>query len=253
MVDPYAEIAGLDDLESDAIADDLDFYLDFARAADGPVLDLGAGTGRVALALAAAGHEVVALDLSDAMLAIARSRAAESGASIEFVHADMRAFDIGREFALVVCPRGGMRHLLALDDQIAMLQAVRRHLAPDGRFIADLPSWHTLEWQPEPGPLIHEWTRRDAAGRAVTKLSSAHPDPATQTQQLTLVFDVAEHDGALRRRIASMDLYTYTRRELELLFDRVGLEPDGWYGDYDLTPYGSESIRIISVARRGGE
>lgn len=249
--DLYASLAGYYDLDFGALDDDLGLYLGFAQRGAGPVLELGAGAGRVSLALAAAGHEVIGVDTSEAMIELARTKARELSvdARTRFVLADMRSFDLGRRFELIVVPFSSFRHLLTPGDQAATLERVRAHLAPGGLLVLDLPAWHALSWEPVPGPLQLEWTRpHPATGALVTKLTAVRPEPAAQLQHLTIIYDVRDADGVVRRVLTEMPLYTYTRRELELLFDRAGLAPAGWYGSYDLAPYDSDSRRLIAVA-----
>ncbi|HEY6761175.1 MAG TPA: class I SAM-dependent methyltransferase [Baekduia sp.] len=124
------------DVECGGYAEDQELWRRLARDVDGPVLDVGAGTGRVALDLAAHGLEVVALDVDADLLATLRARAAGLGLSVETVVADARAFDLGdRRFGLIAVP---MQTLQLLDDAAARAQflvTARRHLV-DGGLIA---------------------------------------------------------------------------------------------------------------------
>lgn len=108
---------------------DLRLWRELAAREAGPVLDLGAGVGRVARDLAGRGHEVVALDIDPALLA------ALDGEPVETVVADAQDFALGRTFGLILAP---MQTVQLLDDRDAMLRAVRRHLAPGGLFAAAL-------------------------------------------------------------------------------------------------------------------
>ncbi len=249
--DPYAVLAPFYDLEIGDFDDDLDMYRNFARRAEGSVLELGVGTGRVALALAAAGHEVVGIDTSEAMLAIARERARERGLAADFRLGDMRALDLGRRFELIICPLGGLRHLLSPEERHAALAAVARHLAPGGTFVADVPSWHSVPWEPAPAAVLYDWTaERAGTGATVTKFNILQPDPAEQIQLLTMIFD--EHgDGAFRRTVVEVPLYTYTRAELDLLLRAAGLRSLAWYGSWELDPYDASSRELVVVAGLG--
>lgn len=124
---------------------DTDFYVGLARSVAQPVLELGCGTGRVALRIARAGVEVVGLDRSEKMLAVARLKA-EGVVGISFVRADMRSFALSRRFGLVCIPFHSFAHLLTDDDQLQSLRRCRDHLLPDGRLVLDLPNWpHALD------------------------------------------------------------------------------------------------------------
>jgi SAM-dependent methyltransferase len=109
------------EVECHAYRSDLPLWRELAEREKGPILDIGAGTGRVALDLAAAGHEVVALDLDPRLLAEIDG--------VETVVADAQSFDLDREFGLILVP---MQTVQLLEDRGAFLAAARRHLAPGG-------------------------------------------------------------------------------------------------------------------------
>jgi SAM-dependent methyltransferase len=113
-------------------------WSEFARAAGGEVLELGAGTGRVALRLAREGHRVTALDSDPALLAKLAKRARERGVSIATRAADARAFELGKRFALVIAPMQVVQLLGGERGRLSMLACVRRHLSPGGVFAAAL-------------------------------------------------------------------------------------------------------------------
>src|SRR5689334_10632334 len=105
---------------------DVEFWVDAARAAKGPVLELGCGTGRVLLPIARAGVEVTGLDRSRPMLDKARANLARENeavrARVHLHEGDMRDFDLGRRFALVLAPFRSFQHLVEIDDQLAALR-----------------------------------------------------------------------------------------------------------------------------------
>jgi SAM-dependent methyltransferase len=122
--------------EADAMRD-TPFYLALAReaAAQGhAVLELACGTGRVTLPIAREGIDVAGLDNAAAMLAVARRKAAAEDLDVTWVEADIRDFDLGRSFGLIIVPYRSFLHLLTAADQAACLAAVHRHLIPGGRF-----------------------------------------------------------------------------------------------------------------------
>ena len=125
------------DVECGAYVADLPLWRELASASGGPVLDVGAGTGRVALDLARHGHDVVALDRDADLLAALRERAGD--AEIETVVADARDFDLGgRRFALVIVPMQTLQLLGGPAGRAAFLRAAHRHLAPGGLLAAGL-------------------------------------------------------------------------------------------------------------------
>src|SRR5690606_12768957 len=128
------------DLQYATYRDDIGYYLRLADDMGSPVLELGAGTGRVTAALARAGHAVVAVDAAATMLERAASRLAEAGlaGSVELVNADMRTLDRGTTYPPGIAPFNTLMHLYTLADQDAALARVRAHLEPGGVFAFDL-------------------------------------------------------------------------------------------------------------------
>jgi SAM-dependent methyltransferase len=127
------------DVECGGYAEDLELWRALAAEADGPVLDVGAGTGRVALDLAARGVEVVALDVDADLLAALRERAAAAGLSVETACADARSFDLGeRRFGLVAVPMQTLQLLPDAGARGAFLHSARRHLREGGIVAAAL-------------------------------------------------------------------------------------------------------------------
>jgi SAM-dependent methyltransferase len=118
------------DLECGDYAEDLPLWRELAAAAGGPVLDVGAGTGRVALDLARRGHEVVAIDHDADLLATLRERAKD--APVETVVADARDFALGRRFALILMPMQTMQLLGGPAGRGLALARAREHLEPGG-------------------------------------------------------------------------------------------------------------------------
>ncbi|MEA2149428.1 MAG: hypothetical protein QOD69_1258 [Solirubrobacteraceae bacterium] len=120
------------DVECGAYDADLALWRELAAAEPGPILDVGAGTGRVSLHLAAHGHDVVALDIDAEFLAELRVRAAARGVEVETVVADAGAFALpGRRFGLVLAPMQTVQ-LLGARGRAGFLRAARAHVAPGG-------------------------------------------------------------------------------------------------------------------------
>ena len=116
---------------------EIDFYRALAAEATSKgqsVLEVACGTGRVALRLAQDGIDIVGLDLSPAMLDVAREKSGGMS-NVRWVHADMRSFDLGETFGLAIIPGHSFQNIVEVEDQVATLQAVRRHLVPDGLLV----------------------------------------------------------------------------------------------------------------------
>jgi SAM-dependent methyltransferase len=142
------------DVECGSYVADLPVWRELADEADGPILDVGAGTGRVAIALGRAGHRVTALDRDAELLAELERRAA--GLELETAVADARSFDLKRRFALCLVPMQTIQLLGGREQRAAFLRCARTHLQPDGVLaaaVADvLEPYDTGDGGPAPLP-----------------------------------------------------------------------------------------------------
>jgi len=134
----YDRIARLYDPWSVSVVEDVAFYLERARRSGGPVLELGIGTGRIAIPIAADGIAVIGVDLSEGMLAVARERAALAGVELDLRHGDLRDPPVDGPVPLVLAPFRSMLHMETETDRLAAVRAVHRLLEPDGRFVFDV-------------------------------------------------------------------------------------------------------------------
>ena len=246
--DPFARIARYYDLDTEGFDDDLALYLDVAEGRD--VLELGCGTGRVAVPLAEAGSRVTGVDVSPAMLAVARERAA--GLPLRLVEGDMRALDLGERFGAVFIPLGGLQHMETAAEVAAALATVARHLGADGRAVIDVEAPHPDDWLPGPRPLLQHWTRElppgpGSPGGAVTKLVAVEGRPAEALREVTYHFDVQPPEGPLRRVTQTFALRVITAGELELAARLAGLRVAAWLGGYDGAPPREGDDRLIAV------
>ena len=236
----------------DLFADDSDiqFFLRMAREYGSPVLDLASGSGRVAFPLAEAGFEVVALEKSQSMLNAARRRLNSSPRKIQnrltIVEGDMRSFDLGTEFALVIVPNS-FGHALSTDSQISTLECVRRHLAQDGVFVLDL----------FPGALQHEHASFEDGpvplpdGRTVSRKGAMHMDPVRQLLRVDLTYTVRTSTGATSEMtVVTSGAAVIFNREADLLVRIAGFETANEYGDLDGGAYLPTSSRRILVLKK---
>ena len=247
----YDLFAQLYDLEHRDLDDDLELYRNFAARCDGPVLELGCGTGRVALALAQAGFDVVGVDTSRSMLELAQARVVKAGVGdrISLEHLDVREVAWSERFALAIWPLNGFLHLSERADQSLALRRVQRALLPGGFFVVDLPNPHVAFAPQSDDHLVVRRTFQTARGDLVTSLVSTRTDLARQMQRMTLLYDtVGCQDGIVRRTAAEMELRFVYRYEMVGLLKEAGLEVDAVHGSYDLDPYESDSPIMLFVA-----
>lgn len=257
-----AALARLYDLDLQDDPGDLDLYLALADRAAGRVLELAAGSGRLAVPLAAAGHQVTAVDIDPAMLDRARARAVAAGVlddRLELVQADLlelRLPDNGR-YAMAFIALNSIMLLASREEQRQAMQVLAAYLAPGGLAVVDA-------WLPDiedlgrfDGRLILEWIRPDDADEAeagepplVTKTGSAIHDAATSTITLTAVFETASQGGQVRRWARQDRLRLISADELAAFAEEAGLRVEVLAGGYDLGAIGPGAERAILIAER---
>jgi SAM-dependent methyltransferase len=246
-VDPYETLARFYDLEHTDLNADLVFYLHYAQGAAGPVLELGCGSGRLLLPLAQAGIDLTGVDLSPAMLALARKKL---GGRVELIEGDMCTLALPGRYALAIVSINSFMHLQTTAEQLAALGNIARHLQPGGRLIVDLPPGDELFHQDADARLTLERQFVDpATGHQIMKQVVSRIDWATQRQKVIHIYDELLPDGTLKRTVVPMTLRHVFRYELALLLDKSGYTLESLYGDYDLSPYESGCPRMIAVAR----
>ena len=219
------------DIECGAYAEDLPLWRELAEAAAGPVLDVGAGTGRVALDLARRGHEVVALDLDGALLAVLRERGA--GLPVDTVVADARSFALDRRFDLILAPMQTVQLLAGRQD--AFLRCAAAHLAPGGVLAAALAAPPEYDGAVRPLPDVLErdgwlWCsqptaiRRVAAGLAIERRrETVSPAGERTVERDEVVLDVVD-PADLEAAGAALGLRVLPRRRIAETDDHVGSE-----------------------------
>ncbi len=225
---PYDRIAGVYDPWSRSVTEDIAFYVAEARKARGPVVELGVGTGRIAVPTARAGVRVIGVDSSSGMLEICRARAADAGVAglLDLRLGDLRDPPIPERVPLVTCPFRAYLHLADDDERLAALRAARGLLLPGGRLVFDVfaPSRDDVEetharWlEREPGI----WERADWDERE---------------RRLTLS---VRSEGSE----ATMTLSWVSAAEWNELLVRAGFEVEACFGWFDRRPYedGEDSV-----------
>ena len=232
---------------------DLDLYLALAHRTGGPVLELAAGTGRLAVPLAAAGHDVTAVDNDPAMLDRARSAAAAAGTTVDLVEADLTEVRLpsAGTFGLAFLALNSLFLLGGRDQQRAAFRTIAAHLAPGGIAAVDvwLPSSDDLARFD--GRLMLEYGRVDPeSGRGVTKIASAQHEPASQMVTLTTLYEEGAPGQPPVRWMRSDRMRLVSADDLRAFAEDAGLEVETLAGGYDLEPIGPASDRAVLLARR---
>ena len=230
------------DLEYGWKTDDVEFWKKLAReyaGDDGHALELACGTGRLLFPVAESGIRITGLDQSQWMLDRAQKRldaaAADVRKRITLLQGDMRSFDLGQKFNLIYVPFNSFYILTEIADQLAVLNAARKHLAPGGVFALDIfmPDINRLVTPIGPPMWGHELEQVAADGLRLQRDIVREVDPRKQVLKVT--WRMKEYrDSILTREWLSDLVMTYIfPHELEHLVARAGLEFVHYWGDYD--------------------
>jgi ubiquinone/menaquinone biosynthesis C-methylase UbiE len=214
---------------SSEMTEDVAFYVGLAREADGPLVELAVGSGRVAIPVAkATGRPVIGIDTSPAMLAQARERAAEAGVELDLREGDMRELALEEPAALIYCPFRGLLHLQTWADRRRLFERVAASLAPGGRF-----AWNAFAFD----------------HNVAARLDGVHQDEPVPHSVEYAVGDNRidlELDGG-----GTSSLWWATKNEWLGLLDVAGLEVEALYGGFAGEPFTEDSREYVFVARRG--
>ncbi|EMR07237.1 Cypemycin methyltransferase [Bhargavaea cecembensis DSE10] len=207
------------------------------------VIDLACGTGRISIPVADAGYEVTGVDLHEGMLERAREKAAEQGLPIRFLRQDCRELDLPVSAPLIVMAGNSFQHFLTNEDQDRMLESVRRHLEPGGRFIFDTRNPVLAELAI---PDRYEETS-ETDERRIREVHTETYDPTTQT--LHCMTEKFTEDGTPLGQDAISLRYTYPL-ELERLLQQHGFRLENRYGDWSGRPFQAQSGQMVCICRR---
>jgi SAM-dependent methyltransferase len=233
--------------------DDLAFWTRLATESESPTLELACGTGRVVMPLAQAGLQVVGLEISQNMLAIARRKLAraepEVRARVRLVQGDMTSFALQEQFGLIFIAFHSFQALLARDEQRGCLECCRRHLQPDGKLALNVfhPRLSLLAAPGSGDPAPEEFVGPEG----VMVRETGHTDFDIANQRLTaqLQYECTASDGQVTVRKHLLELRYFFRFEMEWMLETCGLEVEALYGNFDRSPFRAESPEMIFVAR----
>ncbi len=245
----YDSLADLYDLEYDHDYD-LPFWLALAEREDGPVVEWGAGTGRLSAPLAGVGSDVTAVEVSENMVEKGR----EKGDAVEWIRGDMRYMKLGRRYGLGVCAFNSFLCLLSLDDALTFLRNARDHLEPDGLLGLEVSAFtpeELYEWEGGPA-LRHDFTRkRGTPVRTLERFSVSRYDAASQLLRMRLFYELYNRGGELEnKRAHDLTIRIVGRGELELMLRLAGFEVEVIYGGFGGEPFTAGSDHLIVLARR---
>jgi SAM-dependent methyltransferase len=222
--DPWAPVY---DAWASEMTEDVAHYVQLAREADGPIVELMVGTGRVAIEVArATGKPVLGIDSSHGMLEIARERAAELPLELRF--GDVRELELEEPAALVYVPFRSLLHLHGWHDKRRVFERVAASLRPGGRFAFNAFAFsHTIAAEldgtrQEQNGIVHTYRYVPADNR----------------------IELVRDDGA------TIHIWWATKAEWDGLIDVAGLEVEALYGWFDRRPFDDESLEYVYVTRK---
>ena len=235
---------------------DLGFYIDMACSCNGKVLELGCGTGRILIPTAQAGCEIVGLDISESMLNTCRKKLLAQLDDVQervtIVKANMTDFDLNERFSLITAPFRSFSHLIQVEEQLACLDCVYRHLLPGGRFVQELFQTHpqrinnpkylnevedTPEFELPDGKKLRRTDRVVAFHRT------------EQYNDVEIIFYVTHPDGRSERLVQAFPFRYFFRYEVEHLLARCGFNVVEIFGNFDKSPLTDDSPEMIFVAQ----
>jgi SAM-dependent methyltransferase len=230
---PYDAIARLYDPWSRSVTEDVEFYVEEARAAGGEVVELGVGTGRIAVPIAAAGIRVTGVDSSRRMLEVCRERARREGVSelLDLRLGDLREPPVEGPVPLVICPFRSYLHLLSEADRLLALRAARDLLVPGGRLVFDV-------FAPGADDVA------ETHGRWIEREPGIFERADWNLDDRTLTLSVRGDAGS-----STMVLAWLHPLEWRMVLERAGFAVEASYGWFDRRPYAGGEDTIFSARR----
>jgi SAM-dependent methyltransferase len=207
---------------------DIAFYVQLARSADGPLVELAVGNGRVAIPVAqATGQKVIGIDTSPAMLTQARANATAAGVELDLRESDMRELALEKPVALIYCPYRALLHLPTWADRRGTFERVAASLRPDGRF-----AWNAFAFDHQVAARLDGNHQQEPEGHTIRYAVGDNR------------IDIIRDDGA------KSSLWWATKNEWLGLVDVAGLEVEALYGGFAGEPFADDSREYVFVTRR---
>ena len=251
---PFAEIYDAWIAAAPVTVSHVPFYVEEFLRAGGPCVELGVGNGRITIEAARRGIDITGVDVSPAMLALCRERAAAAGVAdrIKLIESDMRTFVLPAPAALVTIPFHTIGHVVTRDDKAALVRHVHSQLRPGGRFVFDTFVFDEAFARANDNvPRIRSEFRDAATGEDCVLWNQVLYDFKRRTMRLVAWTDRIAADGvATRRRYCRMDFSWIDPADVRALLVDAGFEIESCFGAFDRTPFTPASKLQIWVARR---
>jgi SAM-dependent methyltransferase len=234
--------------------DDINLILTLAAESGAPVLELGCGTGRLLAPLVVQKHVVTGIDVSRALLEIARDKLAalQGGSQVELVQADMRSYDlVPKEYGFAFCTSNTFMHLTTPRDQLEALRNTHRHLQRGAALLIDLFNPDVVRLAQIDGlqEYADHWTD-EATGAQVVKWVVRTVDWAQQLQETIFIYEETLPAQSSRRTTCPFTLRFLWRNEAELMLQAAGFTVEHVWGDFEGSDYDAASDHLILLARK---
>jgi SAM-dependent methyltransferase len=230
----------------------VDYYSALARNANGPVLEVACGTGRILLPCLQAGVDIDGLDLFEPMLKTLRSKAASLQVTPQLYQQDMSNFTLPRRYRLIMIPFNAFIHNASQEAQIGCLLRCREHLLPGGELVFDttFPSMKIIG-APQGARTLEKETAHPTTGLPMRIYITRRFDYVAQTQYALSEFELLARDGTVQTNYRSQVKVRYIyKHEMELLLRVAGFAQWRIFGDFHSRPMSSENDTIVVVARK---
>jgi SAM-dependent methyltransferase len=232
----------------------LPFYLDAYAAVDGPIVELGVGDGRIAVAAAQRGARVIGVDLSAAMLELCRERAAQAGVGdrLTLIQADFRSFALEQPAALICLPYRSIGHLLTLEEKGRAIRHIFSQLRPGGRFTFDdalmTPSRIAAMRQVR---LSAEYKSANGGADVLLWVTSLVHEETRSIKMVTWEDEMDRDEVMVRRKYRRLSLSWLEPTEARSLLEEAGFSIEACFGDFTRTPFDEATAEEhIWIARK---
>jgi len=240
------------------ISKDVNFYIAYSKKANGRMLELGCGTGRVLIPTAAAGCQITGLDLSQFMLAKCREKLAQQPEDVQkrakLIQGNMTDFKTGEKYSLVTLPFRPFQNLITAGQQKACLTCIHKHLEPCGLVVIDVFNPNPIRLMPNPKYMeemedLPETLLPDGRKlRRANRIAGHHREQ--QYNDFELIYYISYPDGRAERLVESFPMRYYYRYEMEHLLELCRFKVIDLFGDFDRSAFTGDSPEMIFVAEK---
>ena len=249
MKSPFDDAELYDVLFGD-LAFDRNFYLELARGAKGPVLEVACGTGRILIPCMQAGGDIDGLDRYSSMVEVLRRKASALGLNPGLYVTDMRAFKLPRQYRLIFIAFNGFVHNLTTADQIETLKACREHLLPGGSLVFNIfyPGLEIISG-PEGSPILELEAKHPVTGLPVRIYDTRRLNRVDQIQHSSIEIQELDGEGRVAASHVSETWMRWTfKPEMELLLNAAGFAEWQIFGGFDRRPLTQETDLMVVFA-----